>query len=232
MDCFTFEEETNLEYVEEWLTAEATAHEKLAEAFSSNDADCFEGKVAYRLPNLIAQDTPVYVASSMPVRVVEYFWPPNDNQASIYASRGANGIDGTLSTALGMAHNGKSAILLTGDLAFLHDSNGLLIRSQFKGHLTILLINNQGGGIFNHLPIAEFEPPFHEFFATPQHVDFRLLAESTESTYLKLKRPEELESLLSNLPNSGIRIIEIETDRKGDSEFRKNLFHTISQNLA
>jgi 2-succinyl-5-enolpyruvyl-6-hydroxy-3-cyclohexene-1-carboxylate synthase len=80
-----------------------------------------------------------------------------------FFNRGANGIDGTLSTALGIAHRNHSSVMLTGDLALLHDTNGLLFRNKFVGHLTIVLINNNGGGIFEMLPIAKFEPPFEEF---------------------------------------------------------------------
>lgn len=231
VDCFTFQETANHEYVDAWLKTEKLARERLSETFESEKVDRFEGTLSYRLASLIPPGTPIFVASSMPVRDVEFFWPPNDTQVSVFASRGANGIDGTLSTALGLAHYGKPALLLTGDLAFLHDSNGLFIRSHFKGHLTVLLINNRGGGIFNHLPIAEFEPPYEEFFATPQEVDFKLLVESAGCSYQKLKQISELELLLSNLPNSGIRVIEIETDRQRDSRFRKELFHTISRIL-
>ena len=105
-----------------------------------------------------------------------YFWQANITRCPVYFNRGANGIDGTLSTALGVAHGGiQPAVLLTGDLALLHDANGFLTVPKFKGGLTILLINNAGGGIFEHLPVAAFNPPFEEFFATPQQVDFAKL---------------------------------------------------------
>ena len=130
-----------------------------------------------------------------------------------------------------MAHGNKPAVLLTGDLAFLHDSNGLLIRPYFTGHLTVILVNNHGGGIFNHLPIAEFEPPFESFFATPQEVDFRRLVESCGCSYEKVRSIGELGELLSKLPESGIRVIEVETDRNQDSEYRKNLFKKICNSL-
>ena len=108
------------------------------------------------VPAILARNlpltTPVFVANSMPVRDVEYFWPVTSSAHQIHFSRGANGIDGTLSTALGIAHGGPPAVLLTGDLALLHDTNGFLSLSKFKGSLTIVLINNDGGGIFGHLP--------------------------------------------------------------------------------
>jgi 2-succinyl-5-enolpyruvyl-6-hydroxy-3-cyclohexene-1-carboxylate synthase len=163
---------------------------------------------------------------------MEYFWPSNESQIQVYASRGVNGIDGTLSTALGIAHDNQSSILLTGDLAFLHDSNGLLIRPKLKGHLTVILINNRGGGIFNHLPVASFEPPFEDFFATPQEVDFKKCVEGTGCEYIHVEQIDELKEYLSTMPLSGIRVIEVETDRHRDSEYRKQLFKSISQILV
>ena len=143
-----------------------------------------------------------------------------------------NGIDGTLSTALGIAHGNRPSVLLTGDLAFLHDSNGMLIRPKFEGHLTVVLINNGGGGIFNHLPISRFEPPFEEFFATPQEVDFKRLVESTGCDYIKVLNQGELPGLLRMLPGEGIRVIEVETNRHRDSEYRRKIFKSIILALA
>src|SRR5690606_27351638 len=101
-------------------------------------ADLFEGKVAWLLAEYLPPGTRLFVASSMPVRDVEYFWPANDRAARVFFNRGANGIDGTLSTALGIADaSTQPAVLLTGDLAFLHDSNGLLLASRVRGSLTV-----------------------------------------------------------------------------------------------
>jgi 2-succinyl-5-enolpyruvyl-6-hydroxy-3-cyclohexene-1-carboxylate synthase len=164
----------------------------------------------------------------MPVRDVEYFWPPGDRRTKLYFNRGANGIDGTLSTALGVAHGGPPAVLLTGDLALLHDTNGLLLRSHFRGSLTIVLINNRGGGIFEHLPVARLDPPFEEFFATPQSVDFARLAEAHGCEYAEVRDWVEFVALISPLPARGIRILEIKTDRKHDASYRKKLFADLA----
>lgn len=220
---FCFDPKADPAYADRWLEAQSRVMAGLKEALPRKDASSFEGLISYRLPRYLPEDTPVFVASSMPVRDVEFFWPPNDSRVQVYASRGANGIDGTLSTALGVAYRNRPCVLLTGDLAFLHDSNGLLLRPKFDGHLTIILINNHGGGIFNHLPVAGFEPPFEEYFATPQAVDFRKLVESNGVEYHKLDDIERLRDLLAALPERGIRVLEIETDRYRDAAFRKNL---------
>jgi 2-succinyl-5-enolpyruvyl-6-hydroxy-3-cyclohexene-1-carboxylate synthase len=168
----------------------------------------------------------------MPVRDAEYFWPPNDRRLRPFFNRGANGIDGTLSTALGIAHGGRPTVLLTGDLALLHDTNGFLLPPKLSGSLTIVLINNRGGGIFEHLPIAEFDPPFEDYFATPQHVDFAKLCSAYGIAHVMVRDWAHFTEVVSNLPAGGIRVLEVRTNRKRDAEFRKRLFAEIAASLA
>ena len=159
------------------------------------------------------------------MRDLEYVWPAGDRGIRVYFNRGANGIDGTLSTALGIAHgNERPAVLLTGDLALLHDSNGFLLRPKLRGALTIVLINNAGGGIFEHLPVSRFDPPFEEFFATPQQVDFATLCAARGVEHVAVRHWTQFEALVAALPKSGVRVLEIRTDRKRDAAARKALF--------
>ncbi len=192
------------------------------------ETELFEPKAAWLLARHLPEETSLFVASSMPARDVEYVWPANDRRVRLFFNRGANGIDGTLSTALGVAHGGAPAVLLTGDLALLHDSNGFLLRPKFRGSLTIVLINNRGGGIFNHLPVAEFEPPFEEFFATPQEADFALIAAAYGSQYYLVRDWAHFTELVTVLPANGIRILEVRTDRRRDAMRRKELFGQIA----
>ncbi|MEM9538636.1 MAG: 2-succinyl-5-enolpyruvyl-6-hydroxy-3-cyclohexene-1-carboxylic-acid synthase [Cyanobacteria bacterium P01_E01_bin.42] len=184
----------------------------------------FEGKIAWLLSQLLPPNTPLFIANSMPVRDVETLWRPNNLHLQPYFSRGANGIDGTLSTALGIAHRNRSSVLLTGDLAFLHDINGLLQSNTFRGHLTIILINNNGGGIFENIPIAQFNPPFEEFFAAPQAIDFAELCRPYRIEYHCITAWKRLKPLLNPLPDVGIRAIEIPTHRGADAQWRKEKF--------
>ncbi|MFP6900552.1 MAG: thiamine pyrophosphate-dependent enzyme, partial [Opitutales bacterium] len=184
----------------------------------------FEGRVAWSLSRCVPAGTPIFAASSMPVRDLEYFWRPNDAGRRIFFNRGANGIDGTLSTALGVAWSGSPAVLLTGDLALLHDANGFLTVPKFEGGLTIVLVNNRGGGIFETLPVAQREPAiFEEFFATPQAVDFGELAAGHGIEHLKPSSWEEFEALMSELPALSVRIVELAADRKRDVSMRADL---------
>jgi 2-succinyl-5-enolpyruvyl-6-hydroxy-3-cyclohexene-1-carboxylate synthase len=215
------------DYVARWHAAESAVQKCFDEAFAAV-RDLVEPKVARELPSMLAPGTPVFVASSMPVRDMEYFWPAGGRRHRMFFNRGANGIDGTLSTALGVAHGGEPAVLLTGDLALLHDSNGLLHTPHFRGSLAVVLINNRGGGIFEHLPIAQFDPPFEKFWATPQAVDFAKLAEAHGAAHIRVKDWDHLRELVAN-PVAGIRILEVATDRKRDATFRRQLLNAAAE---
>ena len=192
-----------------------------------------EPKAAWLLARNLAPETSVIVANSMPVRDIEYFWPAGDRALRPFCNRGANGIDGTLSTALGIAHRSETpAVLLTGDLALLHDTNGFLLRPKFRGSLTIVLINNRGGGIFEHLPVAQCEPPFEEFFATPQAVDFEKLALAYGVEHVLVRDWTHFIALVSERPVSGLRVLEVRTDRKHDAGWRKQVFADIAARLG
>ncbi|MGF1486319.1 MAG: 2-succinyl-5-enolpyruvyl-6-hydroxy-3-cyclohexene-1-carboxylic-acid synthase [Prochloraceae cyanobacterium] len=211
----------NSEYLNIWLNAENQVRRAIDLKMSAME-HFFEGKIAWLLSKSLPPETPIFIANSMPVRDAEFFWCPNHNKMIPFFNRGANGIDGTLSTALGIAYrNHKNCVMLSGDLAFLHDTNGFLIANKFLGHLTIILINNNGGGIFEMLPIVEFDPPFEEFFATPQNIDFAKLCATYNVEHRIIKNWQELKQLLNPLPKSGIRVLEIRSDRKKDAKWRK-----------
>jgi 2-succinyl-5-enolpyruvyl-6-hydroxy-3-cyclohexene-1-carboxylate synthase len=206
-----------------WAAHEARVRASLDARLAAEEA-LVEPKAAWLLGSRLPAGTPLSVASSMPVRDMEFVWPPSDRATRVFFNRGANGIDGTLSTALGVAHGGPPAVLLTGDLALLHDSNGFLIGPRLKGSLTIVLINNHGGGIFEHLPVAQFDPIFEEFFATPQQVDFSKLCAAHGVLHTHVEDWSHFESLVSTLPAQGVRVLELGTNRKRDAAWRKETF--------
>lgn len=217
-------------YAQHWLAAEARVQRAVTAEFKQID-ELIEPKcIAVLAKNLPAQ-TPLFIASSMPVRDTEYFWPANNRGHWVHFNRGANGIDGTLSTALGIAHgNRRPAVLLTGDLALLHDTNGFLTAPELKGSLTVVLINNRGGGIFGHLPVAQFEPPFERYFATPQQADFKKLCSAYGGvTHVAVKSWARLAQLVAKLPPRGVRVLELRTDRKRDAAWRKALFAKLAE---
>ena len=115
------------------------------------------------------------------------------------------------------------------DLALLHDSNGFLIAPKLKGSLTVVLINNRGGGIFEHLPVSQFDPIFEEFFATPQEVDFPGLCHAHGVEHVQVADWRQFETLVSILPRNGIRVLELSTDRKKDAAWRKEAFASAAR---
>jgi 2-succinyl-5-enolpyruvyl-6-hydroxy-3-cyclohexene-1-carboxylate synthase len=211
---------TENKYLQTWCNAEKNIRNNIDNYFQ-NENELIESKTAWLVSQNLPPETPLFIANSMPVRDVEFFWKPNHLRIRPYFNRGANGIDGTLSTALGIAHHQQSSVMLTGDLSLLHDTNGFLISNKFIGHLTIILINNNGGGIFEMLPIAKFNPPFEEFFATPQNIDFAQLCTTYNVQHELISSWEELKNKLQQLPKTGIRVLELKTNRKRDVIWRK-----------
>ena len=217
-------------YLQRWCDAEAKVRSAVDRKML-NMTQLFEGKTAWLLSQILPPQTPLFIANSMPVRDVEFFWTPNNTGIRPFFNRGANGIDGTLSTALGIAHRNQSSVMLTGDLALLHDTNGFLLRNKIVGHLTIVLINNNGGGIFEMLPISKFDPPFEDFFATPQDINFAHLCVTYGLEHQLIQSWEQLQQLLNPLPTEGIRVLELQTERRADARWRQEYLGKFAINL-
>jgi 2-succinyl-5-enolpyruvyl-6-hydroxy-3-cyclohexene-1-carboxylate synthase len=227
--CLNFEQLDRLDlpksepgWLEKWIDAEQQVEEKIDLEFKKISCD-HEPKIARILSEHLPSNSNLYCANSMPIRDLEWFWKPSVQNRNLFGARGVNGIDGTLGTAIGIAHqSNQPTFLLTGELAFLHDSNALLFASELIGSLTVLLINNQGGGIFENLAVANL-PEFEKCFATPQSCDFAKLCAAHSVEHLLLQDENELISHIKNPPKEGIRVIEIRTDRKADRKVRQKL---------
>jgi 2-succinyl-5-enolpyruvyl-6-hydroxy-3-cyclohexene-1-carboxylate synthase len=212
-------------WAEQWQLVESTTRRQLDARLEAIEAP-FEGKAAWLLAQYAPIGSQVFLANSMSVRYGEYFWKPGNRAISVFCNRGANGIDGTLSTAMGLAHRSRPTILLTGDLAFLHDSNGLLAKQQMAGSLTVIVINNAGSGIFEHLPVAGQGEFFESHFATPQSVHLETLCAAHGVGYARIENWTQLKESVGNLPESGLRVLEFLTDRKADATTLKKLKQT------
>lgn len=219
-------------WLQRWSWAERVASSTIDDAFAAS-SDLVEPKLAWLLGRELASGSLVFSASSMPIRDIEYFWPVSNRGYRFLHNRGANGIDGTLSTALGVAHGEEHAWLVTGDLAFLHDSNGLLLHPKLRGKLTVILVNNKGGGIFEHLPVAEFGATFEDYFAVPQNVDFGALCAAHGIEHIMVRDWDHLSALLGHAGTytQGIRLLELRTDRKKDALLRKQLLHRVGDRV-
>jgi 2-succinyl-5-enolpyruvyl-6-hydroxy-3-cyclohexene-1-carboxylate synthase len=186
----------------------AAVDRELGEALS-------EPLVARKLGAWLDSDTILFVASSMPIRDVETYLPARGDGPRVLANRGANGIDGTVSSAFGVvAQTARPVVLLIGDVALAHDIGGLLSTRRLGLGLTIVLLNNDGGGIFHFLPVARLGAVFEEHVATPHGLDFAHAAALYGCGYERPGDPAQLEAAVRrSLDSSGTQIIEVRTDR-------------------
>jgi len=202
---------------ESWLPAWRTADDAAGQAIDTVLGDGLsEPAVAAALISWLPSQAVLFVASSMPVRDVEEFAPVRAEPPRVLSNRGANGIDGTVSSAFGAAAALPGpVVLLIGDVALAHDLGGLLAGRRLGLSLTIVLLNNDGGGIFHFLPVSGQTDAFEEHVATPHGLEFRLAAElygcdHEQTTSLKALRTAVLESVNRG---RGTTIIEVRTDR-------------------
>ena len=206
-------------YLNIWQRLEQEGKKQLSLAI--DEPHCFEGRTIHELQEHIPEDGQVFVANSMTIRDFDYFWFSGESKAVLYGNRGVNGIDGTISTALGLAANGKPTYLVTGDLSLFHDLNGLAVAKTHNLNLTIILHNNDGGGIFEYLP-QKGTKHFDYLFSTSQGLDYSGAAKLYGCGYTKISSPDELSSVLANVSQeTGVHIIEIPTNREYSRELHK-----------
>ncbi len=219
----------------QWVQAGTVARSALRAALARR-SELDEPAVTAALADALGDGSTLFVASSMPVRDVDAFWPPSARRIRFLANRGANGIDGTLSTALGVARGTEGpCALLVGDLAFLHDLGGLLLASRSGLDLLVVVVDNDGGGIFELLPVAEAadRAVFERHFATPQRVDLARLAAGFGLPFRTAASPRELEAALAAEASSrGVRIVCARCDRRQARAMRGGLQREVSRALA
>ncbi len=190
--------------------------------------------LARQLGLLLPDGLPLVLANSSPVRDWESFANPAAPWRPVYGFRGASGIDGTLSIACGVAEAHGQAVLLTGDLALLHDSHGWLWQRQLKGRLTVILINNGGGGIFEQLPIRttpEQALDFERLFAMPQQLDHLALAAAHGVPGRRVQQLSCLPSQLDWALQQPLALLELVSDRRADALRRQTLRRMAAQAL-
>ena len=206
-------------YLNIWQRLEQEGKKQLSSAI--NEPHCFEGRTIRELQQYIPENGQIFVANSMTIRDFDYFWFSGGSRAVLYGNRGVNGIDGTISTALGLAVNGRPTYLVTGDLSLFHDLNGLAVAKTHNLNLTIILHNNDGGGIFEYLP-QKGTKHFDYLFSTSQGLDYSGAAKLYGCGYTKISSPNELSSVLANVSQeTGVHIIEIPTNREYSRELHK-----------
>ncbi|MDH3261266.1 MAG: 2-succinyl-5-enolpyruvyl-6-hydroxy-3-cyclohexene-1-carboxylic-acid synthase [Acidimicrobiia bacterium] len=191
-----------------WIDADRVARANLTGSlvFPSEPA------VVAALAAAIPDETILYVGSSMPIRDVDAFFPSIDRRVRILSNRGANGIDGLISSGLGAAAAGQPVVILSGDLSLLHDLTALGAAARFGLPVTVIVVNNDGGGIFHFLPQAAFPKHFERLLGTPHGTDFQAAADLFGIEH-HLVESNSIFTTLVGMPTESPRLIEVRTDR-------------------
>ena len=194
----------------------------------------FEGAVAARTLAGAPDPSTVVVSNSMPIRDVDRFAAPAPADLTVLGNRGASGIDGVTSTALGAGHAaGEPLVLLTGDLALVHDLTGLAALDRCGVEATLVCVNNDGGGIFHRLPVADYDPPFVEQFVTPHGLD---LSHASALFGLEHRRVDDLDAFegayADALATPGSHLVEVRTDAEASHAVRDRLQARLLDRLA
>jgi len=193
----------------------------------------WEGGVLSDVAALAPDPATLFVSNSMPIRDMDRFGRPHDADLTVLGNRGASGIDGITSTALGAGSaTADPLVLVTGDLAYYHDMNGLLALGRCEVDATVVLINNDGGGIFHMLPIED-HPTFEDQFRTPHGLDF----EPTEALYsLEFERVADRRQFRERFAESvradGTQVIEVQFDAGDSHAVRDRLAEQVAETLA
>ena len=201
--------------------------------------ELLEGEVLAKVASNLPEGANLMVASSMPIRDLDAFGFPGPEVLRVFGNRGASGIDGLVSTTLGIAAGSESedgpeaepakpTVGVLGDLAFLHDLNGLLTLKDAKAWVVFVVVNNDGGGIFHTLPVREHEPAFTKFFATPHGLDFRKAAEFHGLPYFHADCLEEFQEAFSKaLMTGGPCVLEVRTRREETHQRRREVVTAV-----
>jgi 2-succinyl-5-enolpyruvyl-6-hydroxy-3-cyclohexene-1-carboxylate synthase len=209
-----------------WLEAEHTVRARLLAITGWG-----EPQVARDVIASVAADSNVVLSSSMPIRDVDAFAQPGDRPLRVFSNRGVNGIDGVFSTALGIAAaTGRPTTLLIGDVALLHDLGGWVAAKTLGLELTVVVVNNDGGGIFHFLPIAERTAHFERLFGTPHGVELAHVAALAGARFVRADSSAALRHAVGG--GGGLTLIEVKTNRAENVGAHRALFSQLGEGVA
>lgn len=219
-------------YYDKWVQCNEL-YRGMVDSLMEQMTEMFEGKIVRELQKLLPDQSTLIVGNSMPIRDVDTFFSQTIKGITILANRGASGIDGVVSTALGASVDApKRTFLLIGDLSFYHDLNGLLAAKMNNLDLTIILINNDGGGIFSFLPQSKEEKHFETLYGTPIGLDFSKVVDMYNGFYEKVESWEEMRTLFRSIESrKGLNVIEVPTDRKNRVNIHREMLDCVSQEI-
>jgi 2-succinyl-5-enolpyruvyl-6-hydroxy-3-cyclohexene-1-carboxylate synthase len=222
-----------------WLDTDRITRQTLAVAIQDFSVP-FEGRVFTELAELLPDDSTLFVGNSMPVRDLDTFFWNIPRPMRIIGNRGANGIDGVVSSALGVSAGGSlspqqekaSTVLVIGDLSFFHDLNGLLAAHLHQLDMTIILINNDGGGIFSFLSQADYPEHFEQFFGTPTGLNFQPVVQMYGGIYYQAVDWSAFRRAFQSAQAGGLHVIELRTERASNVSMHRELWQAVQEALG
>lgn len=226
----TIEKKAVTKWLETWQQYEAITTSILSKA---DYPVLTEGTAVRVVKEALPEGTDLFVSNSMPVRDIDTFFHQTDQEVYLYANRGASGIDGITSTALGIAAaGGKRVVLMIGDLSFYHDLNGLLAAKKYQLDLTVILINNNGGGIFSFLPQSKEAMHFETLFGTSLDIDFEKAVSMYDGAFYRVTTEADLRKQLTAAHQStGLVVLEVQTDRGENEKWHQALWNKVKRGL-
>lgn len=218
------------------LTAYRAAERAATDAWrhALNAGAWFDAVAVRDVIDLLPQGAALFAGNSLPVRHVDQFGAPGGKRVFVHANRGASGIDGNVSTALGIGHARPAHALaaVLGDVTLYHDMNGLLAVKRCGVPITLVLLNNNGGGIFRRLAVKDFDPPFTEYFATPHGLDFEPVAKLYGLDYVRAHdRAHFREAFAASVNARASTMIEVATNAQTDFDARAAVIQAASVSL-
>ncbi len=227
------ESESSTGWLSRWRTARRLTREAVDAKLHEMD-EPFEGKLFTELAELLPEGAVLFAGNSMPVRDMDAFLPSTSKSLRCLSNRGVNGIDGVVSTALGLSGaGGCRTVLVIGDISFYHDMNGLLAARRYGMDVTIIVVNNDGGGIFSFLPQANYPEFFEEYLGTPHGLEFGPAAQLYGLSYSKVTSWEEFRSAVSaSLSSHGTSIVEVPGDRRRNVELHRQVSDAVLASIG
>jgi 2-succinyl-5-enolpyruvyl-6-hydroxy-3-cyclohexene-1-carboxylate synthase len=213
-----------------WLTTWRSADARAATAIAATigDDEVNEPRIARELATAVPAGATVVIAASMPIRDIETFWPVLDTPPRALANRGANGIDGTISTAYGVAATSDGpTYLLIGDVALAHDVGGLLAGRRLGIPLTIVVVDNAGGGIFDFLPVSSQGAEYEEHVLTPTGLEVERIAALYGAEYRSVDDLLGLRDVLDT-PAAGTTIVHLRTERVANVALHRRTWAAVA----
>jgi len=227
------EKPANNTWLANWQETEQQTRQALTQAIHEFTAP-FEGRVFRELEDLLPDGSVLFAGNSMPVRDLDTFFWGSDRNIHVFGNRGANGIDGIISSALGSsaANAGQPAVLVIGDLSFFHDLNGLLAARLHQLNLVIVLINNDGGGIFSFLPQAAYPDHFEQLWGTPTGLQFQPVIEMYGGIYTASTNWTDFRAAISHgIEHGGLHVVEVQTERESNVDMHRQLWQKVQHVL-